>query len=163
MIVDALSSLCFIVLCPLSVSVQVDRSFGDLSSVTVFWEADPSSEGELLSTSGNITFGVGQRSQNIIISVAQDDVPELDKSFTVSLVNVSHGRLGSQTTATLTVLASDDPYGVFVFSNETRSVRLPEADADVSLTIQRQRGLMGQVSVYHCYLCLACFFDPMFF
>ena len=135
----------FIVLCFLFVPSQVDRSFGDLSNVTVYWEADPSSEGELLTRFGNITFGVGQTSENIVIDVAQDEIPELDKSFNVSLVNVSHGRLGIQATATLTVLASDDPYGVFVFANATRSIRLPEADATVSLTILRQRGLMGQV------------------
>ncbi|XP_056276017.1 adhesion G-protein coupled receptor V1 [Pseudoliparis swirei] len=130
-----------------AVVLQVDRAFGDLSNVTVYWEADPSSEGELLSRFGNITFGVGQTSKNIVIDVAQDDVPELDKSFSVSLVNITDGRLGVRTSATLTVLASDDPFGVFVFANVTRSVRLPEADATVSLTILRQRGLMGQVRV----------------
>lgn len=124
---------------------QVDRSFGDLSNVTVYWDADPGSEGELLSRFGNISFGVGQISENITINVAQDEISELDESFIVSLVNVSHGRLGDQTSATLTVLASDDPYGVFVFANVTRSIRLPEADSTVSLTILRQRGLMGQV------------------
>uniref|UniRef100_A0A3Q3W600 Adhesion G-protein coupled receptor V1 n=1 Tax=Mola mola TaxID=94237 RepID=A0A3Q3W600_MOLML len=130
-----------------SAILQVDRSFGDLSNVTVYWEADPSSEREFLSRFGNITFAVGQISANITINVAQDDVPELDNCFIVSLVNVSHGRLGDQTSATLTVLASDDPYGVFIFANVTRSVRLPEADSTVSLTILRQRGLMGQVQV----------------
>ncbi|XP_036069486.1 adhesion G-protein coupled receptor V1 isoform X2 [Oryzias melastigma] len=129
------------------VVLQVDRSFGDLSNVTVFWEADPSSETELISRYGNITFRKGQTRENITLSVAQDEIPELDKSFTVSLVNVSHGRLGNKTSATLTILASDDPYGVFVFTNATRFVRLAEADATVSLTIQRQRGLMGQVRV----------------
>lgn len=124
---------------------QVDRSFGDLSSVIVYWEAHPSSHEELLSSFGNTTFGVGQKSENITISVAQDEIPELDEIFTVSLVNVSHGRLGDQTSATVTLLASDDPYGVFVFANVTKSVRLPEADTTVSLTILRQRGLMGQV------------------
>ncbi|XP_040011455.1 adhesion G-protein coupled receptor V1 [Xiphias gladius] len=130
-----------------SVVLQVDRSFGDLSNVTVYWEADPSSEEELVSRFGNINFGVGQTSENIIISVAQDEIPELDKSFTVSLVNVSHGRLGVQTSAAVTELASDNPYGVFVFANVTRSVRLPETDSTVTLTILRQRGLMGQVRV----------------
>lgn len=123
----------------------MDRSFGDLSSVIVYWEADPGSEKELLSRSGNITFGVGQTSGNITINVAQDEIPELDETFTVSLVNVSHGRLGTQTSAALTLLASDDPYGVFVFTNATRHVRLPEADATVSLSISRQKGMMGQV------------------
>ncbi|KAE8292326.1 hypothetical protein D5F01_LYC09693 [Larimichthys crocea] len=130
-----------------SVVLQVDRSFGDLSNVTVYWEVDPSSEGELLSRFGNITFGVGQTSEDIIINVAQDEIPELDQHFTVSLVNVSHGRLGVQTSANLTVLASDDPYGFFVFANATKPIRLPEADSTISLTILRQRGLMGQVRV----------------
>ncbi|XP_077457045.1 adhesion G-protein coupled receptor V1 [Stigmatopora argus] len=129
------------------VTLRVDRSFGDLSNVTVYWEADISSEGELLNQSGNISFGVGQTSQSITITVAQDDVPELDRSFTVSLVNVSHGRLGVVTSSTVTVLASDHPYGVFVFSNTTRPVRLPEGDSAVTLSILRQKGLMGQVRV----------------
>lgn len=138
-------------------SLQVDRSHGDLSAVTVYWEVDPSSEGQLLTTFGNITFRVGQTSENITVSVAQDEIPELDKNVTVSLVNVSYGRLGDQTSATLTLLASDDPYGVFVFSNKTRSVRLPEANSIVSLTILRQKGLMGQVS------CLDSFRDFVYF
>lgn len=124
---------------------QVERTFGDLSSVTVYWEAEARPERELLSRSGNITFGVAQRSGSITLKVAPDEIPELDQSFIVSLVNVSHGRLGARTSATVTVLASDDPYGVFVFANVTRHVRLPEADASVSLTISRQKGLMGRV------------------
>lgn len=123
----------------------MDRSFGDLSNVTVYWEVDSRSEGELLSRFGNISFGIGQASKNLTIGVAQDAIPELDKRYTVSLVNVSHGRLGVRTSATLTILASDDPYGVFVFANATRFIRLPEADVTVSLTVLRQKGLMGQV------------------
>lgn len=125
----------------------MDRSFGDLSGVIVYWEADRGSEKDFLSRSGNITFSVGQTSGNITINVAQDEIPELDETFTVYLVNVSRGRLGTRTSAALTVLASDDPYGIFVFTNVTRHVRLPEADATVPLTISRQKGLMGQVCV----------------
>ncbi|MEQ2214621.1 hypothetical protein XENOCAPTIV_014493, partial [Xenoophorus captivus] len=129
----------------LSIFSQVDRSFGDLSNVTVYWEVDPSSEGELVRRFGNISFGVGQKSENIVISVAQDEIPELDKSYPVSLVNVSKGRLGVRTSATLTVLASDYPYGVFVFANVSRSIRFPEADVTVFLPIRRLKGTMGQV------------------
>lgn len=127
------------------VLTQVDRFSGDLSNVTLYWETDPRSEGQLLHWFGNITFGIGQKSGNIIVSVAEDEIPELDDSFNVSLVNVSHGRLGAQASATLTVLASDSPYGVFVFANATKSIRIPEADSTVSLIILRQKGLMGQV------------------
>ncbi|XP_051923302.1 adhesion G-protein coupled receptor V1 [Hippocampus zosterae] len=130
-----------------SVVLKVDRSFGDLSNVTVYWEVEPGSAGELLNQSGTISFGVGQMSESIIITVAQDEVPELDRNFTVSLVNVSHGRLGVKTSVTLTVLASDHPYGVFVFSNTTRPVRLPEGDSAVTLSILRQKGSLGMVRV----------------
>ncbi|MEQ2255583.1 Adhesion G-protein coupled receptor V1, partial [Ilyodon furcidens] len=130
-----------------AIILVVDRSFGDLSNVTVYWEVDPSSEGELVSRFGNISFGVGQKSENIVISVAQDEIPELDKSYPVSLVNVSKGRLGVRTSATLTVLASDYPYGVFVFANVSKSIRFPEADVTVFLTIRRLKGTMGQVRV----------------
>lgn len=121
----------------------MERTFGDLSSVAVYWEAEPGSD--LLCRSGNVTLGVGQRSGNLTLNVAPDQIPELDQSFAVSLVNVSQGRLGARTSATVTVLASDHPYGVFVFANASRHVRLPEADAAVSLTISRQKGLMGRV------------------
>lgn len=123
------------------------RTFGALSIVTVYWEADANSEGELVYRSGNVTFEVGQTVRSIYILISQDDIPELDKSFRVRLTNVSHGRLGKETTATLTVLASDDPYGLFVFSDNSRPVRVAEANAVITLTIQRRKGLMGGVRV----------------
>ncbi|XP_062310079.1 adhesion G-protein coupled receptor V1 [Osmerus eperlanus] len=130
-----------------SVILKVVRSFGALSNVTVYWEADPSSEGVLVSGAGNVTLVVGQTQGNITLQVAQDEAPELDRSFRVSLLGVSHGRLGVLTEANLTVLASDDPYGVFVFSNVSRPVSLPEGDTPVTLFLLRQKGLMGKVRV----------------
>ena len=126
-------------------SFQVERSFGDLSNVTVYWEADPGAAGELVASSGSVTFGVGQSREGFFVRVAEDERPELDRSFGVRLVNVSDGRLGEPADATLTLLASDDPYGVFVFANASRSLRLPEADAVVGLSVRRQGGLMGKV------------------
>ncbi|KAK9974393.1 hypothetical protein ABG768_022494 [Culter alburnus] len=130
-----------------TVVLQVIRTFGALSNVTVYWEADANSEGELVYRSGNVTFEVGQTVRSIYLLISQDDIPELDKSFRVRLTNVSHGRLGKETTATLTVLASDDPYGLFVFSDNSRPVRVAEANAVITLTIQRRKGLMGRVRV----------------
>ncbi|KAI4876542.1 hypothetical protein NFI96_002228 [Prochilodus magdalenae] len=130
-----------------TVVLQVIRTFGALSNVTVYWEADAASEGELIYRSGNLTFSVGQTVGSIYLLISQDDVPELDKSFRVRLSNVSHGRLGNRTVATVTVLASDDPYGQFVFAESSRPVRVAEADTLVTLTIQRRKGLMGRVQV----------------
>lgn len=94
-----------------------------------------------------MTFTVGQTIGNIFIRISEDDIPELDKSFKIRLLNVSHGRLGSQTVSTLTVLASDDPYGLFLFSESSRPIRVAEADTLVVLTVQRRKGLMGRVRV----------------
>ncbi|XP_053337317.1 adhesion G-protein coupled receptor V1 [Clarias gariepinus] len=129
------------------VMLQVIRTFGTLSNVTVYWQADADSERELLYSSGNLTFRVGQTIGNILIRISEDDIPELDKSFKIRLLNVSNGRLGSQTVSTLTVLASDDPYGLFLFSESNRPVREAEANTLVVLTIQRRKGLMGRVRV----------------
>lgn len=126
---------------------QVIRTFGALSNVTVYWQADVDSEGELIYRSGNLTFTVGQTIGNIFLHISEDDIPELDKSFKIRLINITHGRLGSQTVSTLIVLANDDPYGLFLFSESSRSFRVAEADTLVVLTIQRRRGLMGRVRV----------------
>lgn len=127
--------------------IQVIRTFGALSNVTLYWEANATSEGELVYRSGNITFEVGQTVGSIYLLISQDDMPELDKSFKVHLTNVSHGRLGKETFSTLTVLASDDPYGLFVFSDNNRPVRVAESNAVITLTIQRKKGQMGNVRV----------------
>lgn len=123
------------------------RSFGDLSNVTVFWEAEPAAQEDLLHRTGEVLFVVGQTTANLILQIAEDIIPELDKSFAVTLCNVSHGRLGNLTNANLTILASDDPYGVFEFSEKTRPVRVAEANTHVTLTIKRQRGLLGLAQV----------------
>lgn len=94
-----------------------------------------------------MTFTIGQTIGTIFLSISEDDIPELDKSFKIRLLNVSHGRLGIQTVSTLTVLASDDPYGLFLFSERSRPIRVEEADTLVVLTIQRRKGLMGRVRV----------------
>ncbi|XP_053084899.1 adhesion G-protein coupled receptor V1 isoform X1 [Pangasianodon hypophthalmus] len=130
-----------------NVMLEVIRTFGALSNVTVYWQADADSQGELINRSGNLTFTVGQTIGNIFLRISEDDIPELDKSFKIRLLNVSHGRLGSQTVSTLTVLASDDPYGLFLFSESSRPIRVAEADTLVVLTIQRRKGLMGRVRV----------------
>ncbi|XP_015216090.2 adhesion G-protein coupled receptor V1 isoform X1 [Lepisosteus oculatus] len=132
-----------------TVILQVVRTGGALSRVTLFWEADLSAEADLVRRAGNVTFEVGQTEGDVVVRVASDDIPELDKSFALLLSNVSHGRLGNLTNATFTILASDDPYGLFVFSEESRPIRVPEGNRDVTLVIERQKGLMGSVQVQY--------------
>uniref|UniRef100_A0A663NAC2 Adhesion G-protein coupled receptor V1 n=1 Tax=Athene cunicularia TaxID=194338 RepID=A0A663NAC2_ATHCN len=130
-----------------SIVLQVVRTHGALSQVTLHWMivCDPTKD--LMSTDGNVTFDVGQARANITVQVSPDEVPELDKVFSVLIINVSSGRLGNHTNATLTILANDDPYGVFMFSEQNRPIKVEEEAKNISLTIIRRGGLLGTVMV----------------
>ncbi|NXO67952.1 GPR98 protein, partial [Phainopepla nitens] len=130
-----------------NVVLQVVRSHGALSQVTLQWIIICDLTNDLISTDGNVTFDVGQVRANITLQISPDDVPELDKIFSVLIINVSLGRLGYHTNATLTILANDDPYGVFIFSERNRPIKVEEETKNISLTIIRCSGLLGTVMV----------------
>lgn len=53
----------------------------------------------------------------LILPITNDDIPELDESLTVQLVNVSGGALiGDHTQVTVTILTNDDAYGLLGFA-----------------------------------------------
>ncbi|XP_069819007.1 adhesion G-protein coupled receptor V1 isoform X3 [Dendropsophus ebraccatus] len=130
-----------------TVSFQVLRHGGALSLVFVFWKIESDPFGDLAFTSGNVTFQIGQMDANITVFVSSDDVPELDEFFSIVITNVSSGRLGNFTNASLTIFANDDPYGLFIFSELNRPIKVEEKNQNVSLTIKRLSGLMGSVMV----------------
>ncbi|KAH0505721.1 G-protein coupled receptor 98 [Microtus ochrogaster] len=130
-----------------TVVLNVTRTQGALSHVTLHWSVDSDLHGDLAVTSGNITFEIGQRTASITVEILPDEEPELDKALTMLIRSVSSGSLGVLTNATLTILASDDPYGVFIFSNKTRPISVEEATHNVTLSIIRLKGLMGEVVI----------------
>ncbi|EPQ10965.1 G-protein coupled receptor 98, partial [Myotis brandtii] len=135
-----------------TVIFNIIRSHGALSQVTLLWSIDSDPDGDLAFTSGNVTFEIGQKSANITVEILPDEEPELDKTFSVSILNVSSGSLGVHTNATLIVLASDDPYGVFIFSEKNRPIEVEEATQNITLSIIRLKGLMGKIMVTYATL-----------
>ncbi|NWX90484.1 GPR98 protein, partial [Nothoprocta pentlandii] len=127
--------------------LQVVRSHGTLSQVTLHWIIVCDLTEDLISNYGNVTFDVGQARANITVQVSPDEVPELDEMFSLLIINVSSGRLGIHTNATLTILANDDPYGLFMFSEKNRPIKVEEETKNISLTIVRRGGLLGTVMV----------------
>ncbi|XP_038661208.1 adhesion G-protein coupled receptor V1 isoform X3 [Scyliorhinus canicula] len=125
------------------VLLEVVRTGGALSQTTLFWDVVSDPCNNLVNIHGNVTFEIGQSLASIVLQVASDEVPELDEEFMIYISNVSKGRLGILTNATLTVLANDDPYGVFIFSERSRPVRVEEEDQNVTLTIERLNGFKG--------------------
>nr|XP_014349406.1 PREDICTED: G-protein coupled receptor 98 [Latimeria chalumnae] len=129
------------------VLMQVLREHGALSQVVVFWEVESDPMNDLIGNYGNITFEVGQTAANIMVRISSDDIPELDQVFFIRITNVSNGRLGPLTNATLTVLANDDPYGLLTFSERNRPIYVSEGNENITLTITRTKGLMGIIQV----------------
>ncbi|XP_066129903.1 adhesion G-protein coupled receptor V1 [Saccopteryx bilineata] len=130
-----------------TVTFNVMRSHGALSRVSLLWSIDSDPNDDLAFTSGNVTFEIGQKSANITVEILPDEDPELDKAFSLLILSVSSGSLGVHTNATLIVLASDDPYGVFIFSEKNRPIEVEEATQNITLSIIRLKGLMGKVIV----------------
>ncbi|XP_042546906.1 adhesion G-protein coupled receptor V1 [Dipodomys spectabilis] len=135
-----------------TVLLTVQRSHGALSQVTLHWNIDSDPDGDLALTYGNTTFEIGEMKAHITVEILPDDIPELDKAFSVSILRVSSGSLGVLTNATLIVLASDDPYGVFIFSEENKPTKIEEATQNITLSITRLKGLMGEVIVSYATL-----------
>ncbi|XP_058583138.1 adhesion G-protein coupled receptor V1 isoform X4 [Neofelis nebulosa] len=135
-----------------TVTLNILRNHGALSQVTLLWSIDSDPDGDLAFTSGNVTFEIGQKSVNITVEILPDEDPELDKAFSVSIISVSSGSLGVHTNATLTVLASDDPCGVFIFSEKNRPIKVEEATQNITLSVIRLKGLMGKVIVTYATL-----------
>lgn len=68
--------------------------------------------------------------------------------FTVQLVNVTIGAsITSVSAATITVQASDHPYGRFVFSLALRPLRGVAESGRVEVAVTREFGVIGQVRV----------------
>ncbi|XP_053146642.1 adhesion G-protein coupled receptor V1 isoform X4 [Hemicordylus capensis] len=130
-----------------TVTLEVVRNQGALSQVTLHWLIVPDDTEDLLATSGNITFNIKQRRANIMVPILPDETPELDKMFSIWLINVSCGRLGVHLNATLTILANDDPYGLLIFSAKNRPIKVEEETRNITLTIVRLKGLLGVVMV----------------
>ncbi|XP_054843539.1 adhesion G-protein coupled receptor V1 [Eublepharis macularius] len=130
-----------------TITLKVIRNHGALSQITLQWLIVPEDTADLVATSGNISFNIEQRKANLVVQVLHDDIPELDKIFSVWIIDVSCGRLGVYTNATLTVLANDDPYGLLIFSEKNRPIKVEEETKNITLTIARLKGLLGVIMV----------------
>ena len=82
--------------------------------ITVSWEATPitASAADYNPSIGVVTLPSGVQSMPLPLSIFDDGEPEFQEEFTVRIVGVSGGaRLGSLTSATVTIDSSDDPNG----------------------------------------------------
>ena len=136
-----------------SVSVTVERVDGSDGTVSVDFATSSGSATagtDYTTTAQTVTFGTGVTSQTVSIPILDDVVSEPDESFSVSLSNVSGGAGLGLNQATVNIVDDDDGgpgpnAGVLTF--DVGAIQVDEGAGTVTITVQRQTGSTGAVSV----------------
>ncbi|MBD2460261.1 PD40 domain-containing protein [Oscillatoria sp. FACHB-1407] len=130
-------------------TVTVTRSGGSDGAVSV--TVTPTDETAIAPDDYNpdavvISFADGETSKTVEIPIVNDNTQENNETLNLTLSNPTGGAtLGTQATATLTIVDDDNP-GTFAFSSASYSVN-EEGTAINAITITRTGGSRGAVSV----------------
>uniref|UniRef100_UPI00398F1058 adhesion G-protein coupled receptor V1 isoform X2 n=1 Tax=Pristiophorus japonicus TaxID=55135 RepID=UPI00398F1058 len=133
--------------------INVTRTGGIFADVSVKFKAFSMTArvGEDYSiASSDVILLEGETSKAVPIYLLNDIIPELEESFYIELINETTGGavLGTVTQATITIEASDDPYGSFVFERTEFTVEEPESKTTkINLSVIRNAGTLGAVTV----------------
>ncbi|KAK9408413.1 G-protein coupled receptor 98 [Crotalus adamanteus] len=133
--------------------INVTRTGGIFADVSVKFRAVPitATAGEDYSVaSSDVVLLEGETSKAVPIYIINDINPEAEESFLVQLLNQTTGGalLGSLTQAVITVEASDDPFGSFVFQTTNIVVKEPEVNTVlIDLPVIRNAGTLGNVTI----------------
>lgn len=106
-----------------TVTLQIMRSRGSFGSISVNYmvnEDTATNADYALGLTNTITFETGQESANLTINIVDDQIPELNESFEVILVDaIGGGEIGQPSSATVIILSNDDVNGVFFFADNS--------------------------------------------
>lgn len=131
-------------------TITVSRTGGSAGSVGVNYATSngtATAGSDYTSSSGTLNFAAGQTSATFTIPILNDAMIEGDETVNISLSNPSGGAtLGSQATATLTIISDDVPQpGVLQFGAASYTVN--ENAGTAIITVTRTGGSDGSVGV----------------
>ncbi|KAJ7335780.1 hypothetical protein JRQ81_013721, partial [Phrynocephalus forsythii] len=143
-----------------SLTLMVFRDRGSYGNASLFLYAQNLEAQQGLDfnvSSRTLFFADGERYKYVEVTIIDDEIPERDEKFQLILTNPSLGlELGENTTATVTILANDDGYGVLSFNNsehfflrEQTAVHLMESVAVLTIIREHPQGLFGTVTVQY--------------
>ena len=93
-------------------------------------------------------FFKGVNAGNISLAIVDDIIPELDESYTCSLTKVNNNaELDNHTEISITIVANDEPFGVFEVNSESREIVAGELDVKSANNTIR----IGSVILYTLY------------
>ncbi|MCZ8191304.1 MAG: right-handed parallel beta-helix repeat-containing protein, partial [Microcystis sp. LE19-338.1B] len=132
------------------VAVTVSRtegSDGNVGATINLTNGTAIAPGDYNNASVTVNFTPGETSKTIVIPIVNDAIYEPDETINLTLTNPTGGAtLGSQTTATLTILDNDPPQqGILAFSQSSYSIN-ENGTAVTQVTVMRSGGSDGEVS-----------------
>jgi Ca2+-binding RTX toxin-like protein len=132
------------------VAVTVNRtggSDGAVSATISLSDGTATRPDDFINTSATVNFANGETSKIVTIPIVNDGVFETNETINLTLNNPTNGAtLGSQTTATLTIIDNDALPGIIVFSGANFTVN--EDGTPISqVTLTRTGGSNNEVSV----------------
>lgn len=138
-------------------NISLMRTGGTFDTATVSYAtADrlATSPSDYISTTGTVIFAPGMTTASILISVVNDDQPELEEDFIITIFDATVASLGPVTMATVIISASDSPFGVVGFQedivlNGIQLVNpgLSDGPTSVMLTVVREGGAVGTTDI----------------
>ena len=98
-------------------------------------------------TPSPVIFADGQTSAEVVVSITDDSIPEIDEEFQMMLVSTTGDSVIRQPdTTTVIIAANDDPMGIFSIAETSRVVSFEEG-SQYQLTVVRGGGTFGNVTV----------------
>lgn len=151
-------------------SHSIERLKGTFGNVTVFWRALYNNNGVLTPiplltdisvTSDSVTFGEGQTTANITITILNDAIPELSEDYSIEITNATTELAVvniDNETASITVPENDYPYGVFQLDSPGAlwlGEDIPDDDTSNGtgvLNVSRTAGTFNDIQVSCMYM-----------
>ena len=134
-------------------SIPVMRTGGNLATVSVQYNA--TNRGATLNSdfelnSGILIFLPGEDLKQIPVTIIDDEVPETEEHFEVSISNPTLAALGPVSTTTIFIDANDSPFGTIGFDQTAllgttiANPTVQNGPTSVSLTVMRTPGANGE-------------------
>jgi glucose/arabinose dehydrogenase len=100
---------------------------------------------DFTATSGTLTFESGETSQQIVVPIVNDEIPEIDETFNIAIGNANGAELGENRTTIVTIVDDDaDDIDALAFSQGKYNF---SEEQQANVTVVRTGNREGTVSV----------------
>ncbi|TQV88071.1 immunoglobulin-like domain-containing protein [Aliikangiella coralliicola] len=133
-----------------TVTIKILREGGSSGEVSVAYATRDSSAhsvSDYLATSQTLIFADGELEKDITIDLVDDELYESDEVFELALSNITGGATLGTSVIKVTILDNDPVPAAGVLSFEFDSYQVNENDHSLLVTVIREGGSLGEVSV----------------